>query len=142
MALATARIAAGPQDIITYAKARRPLPELPRCVSRPTLDLRESIIASIAIVKISNASSSNQGICHPIKSPSNGSTVNGNGRDSTRSAPAILPITRGKTNQSIAIGILSSRLSLWYREIITNCRIRIVTTAKSSSSLLLAPGPK
>ena len=111
IALATARIPAGPQDTITYARARRPLPELPKCVSLPTLDLRESIIASMRIVKINNASRSNQGICHSIKSPSNGSTVNGNGRDSTRSAPAILPRTRGRTNQSIAIGILSSRLS-------------------------------
>ena len=94
------------------------------------------------IVKINKASRSSQGICHPIRPPSNGLTVNGNGRDSTRSAPTILPRTRGRTNQSIAIGILSSRLSLWYKEIITNCKIRIVTTAKSSSSLLLAPGPK
>ena len=84
------------------------------------------------IVKINKASRSSQGICHPIRPPSNGLTVNGNGRDSTRSAPTILPRTRGRTNQSIAIGILSSRLSLWYKEIITNCKIRIVTTAKDT----------
>ena len=142
MQTAIASIPAGPNESMTTNRLLAPLPEAPFQSPLSNCTLFLSTRMSATTHRISTASNIIHGIFHSSMLPSNGSIVSGNGSASTITAPSSLPASRGRIIQSRAIGILSSNLSLPIREIADNSSIRTISTAMSSNSLLLLPGPK
>ena len=142
MQLATASIPAGPNDIKTTNRALTPLPVAPFQSPLSSCTLFLSTRMSAITHSISTDSNSNHGNFHSSMLPSNGSIVRGKGSASTITAPSILPARSGRTIQSSAMGILFSSLSLPISDIADNASSRVISTAISSKSLLLLPGPK